>query len=284
VHGTSPLPSRASVRYQLPAHAAQGDGRWYLIRLHFAIAFAHQGGNGLVSVSGLTDGHAASQVEFRRRPAGNKTRTRWSSFDLIHGTTRNVSSAHKVEISSTNYLQYGGVHPGDNRFTVELEQLGSPEVKRLRVFRDSGVVVSRRGPAALTITAARPTEIAAVGETIAVHFAIHNHGGREARDVSVYAGVPHNGLKLIGNRTREFARVRGHSHGSFRVKTLRPGHYKMLLTAAGGAHPAATSIDVVVGSIADDADSTALRIGVGTSIVLVGIAVLGVAHVRRRFS
>lgn len=126
-----------TIRYRLPPDAKQGDGLWYLIRLHFAIRFKRGAGAGNAWLSAVTNDYAGVQVKFTR--AGGSQRVAWNSLDLIRGWVDRTTASRRVEANLDNYLPYRGVRPGRNTFTVALRRAGALEVDRLRVFADSGL-------------------------------------------------------------------------------------------------------------------------------------------------
>jgi hypothetical protein len=280
-------PAAVTVRYRLPRGASQGPRTWYLIRLHFEITFAADSGPGIAYVSGLTNGRAAAQIKYRVTKRPNAApEIRWSSVDLIRGRIERTAASRTVEVRFRNYLQLGGVRPGNNTLTVELERLRNVEVKRLRIFADSGIEVTRLAPAKLVLKPVLPVREVNAGEEFRVGFTLDNDGGRPARDVIVGVDFPRRVLTLLGPVDQRVARVRRRLTGSFRFRALRPGRYRLALAVRSSANRPLAVIDVPVSSSESSrAGRRLVSIIAGALIVGFGLLLLlGGGRWRRRAS
>jgi hypothetical protein len=276
---------RVSLPYRLPAGARQGPDHWYLIHLHFIIIFAPASGPGRAYVIGLTNDHAAAQIQFRqRRPHRHGTpRIAWNSLDLIRGEVKRVTSSRMIEVDFKNYVQLDGVRPGANSLEIVLERFGRLRVASLRVLPDSGIILTGRGPPDLAIRATSPSQEVLTGDTFEVRFVVRNDGGRAARDVGVAVQTPPNGISVVGASTRGLGRV-GSSDGTsggFHLRAERAGDYRLELQAVGGAQFTGTTIGVAVGGAQQSSEWGMLRIGAGSILMLGGAIALFAARRRR---
>lgn len=278
---------RVSLPYRLPADARQGPDQWYLIHLHFIIIFTPANGPGRAYVSGLTNDHAAAQIQFRqRRPHRDGTpRIAWNSLDLIRGEVKRVTSSRRIEVNFKNYLQRDGVRPGANSLKIVMEQFGRLRVASLRVLPDSGIIVTGRGPPDLAIRATSPSQKVLTGDTFEVRFTVRNQGGRAVRDLGVAVAPPH-GISVVGPSTRGLGRVgsSGRTSGRFRLRAERAGDYRLPLQAVGGAQFTGTAIDVAVARAQQSPGWGWVRIAVGSIFMLGGAGFIVAARRRRAAS
>jgi len=217
-HGTTADYRRPRIFFRLPAGASQGPRNWYLVRLHVRVVLASDSGPGKVDVSATTDSAACALIELRvRRSAGHPT-VAWTSVGIVDGSRSGTSPSGTVELRYANYLQAGGVRPGQNELDFQIGQHGSARVAEVRVFDDSGIEFTPLSPANVRLTAERASSAPVhVGERFAVRVAVRNRGERAARAIRVSATYP---TKLLSLATREPIRVALLRHGASATRQL----------------------------------------------------------------
>jgi hypothetical protein len=250
--------------------------KWYVIRLHFAIAFAHPTSAGSAYVSGLANGWAGAQIKFWRKGSRATSPIAWNSLDLIRGEIERQSRSRRIEIDYRNYLPYRGVRPGANRLTFRLERFGKLKVKQFRVFSDSGILVTRHSPPMLTLRGETTSHRLAPGEPFELKYLVRNQGDRDARDVIVGVEVPTTTpLRILGEATEEFRRVRRRAQGTFRLKARRAGRFPIRLFATGSANSTVAPVNVRVVPEPQPASSWNLtRVLLGAVLVVSGVVVM----------
>lgn len=263
---------RFVVPYRLPQHATQGPDAWYLMRLHFAIVFEPNAGRGIAYVGGSTNGHAATQVEFSHRDSNSRF-VHWSSVGLIQGGVSAVGPLKRTVVKTVNFLQFGGVRRGRNRLTVEIESLGMLRPSRIRVFPDTGVIRTRRGPALLRIEAESAPHPVSVGDAVEVPFTMRNVGGRPAPEASITAFAP-DGVEIEGSQTQQMSDVRRIADGRFLIRPARAGEYLVRIEAVGGAKRAVDT--VIIAADSGDGSAQALRWILGVSLIAAGLGLVAV--------
>jgi hypothetical protein len=201
-HATRADYQRPRIFFALPASAAQGPHLWYLVRLHLRLVLAPDSGAGKIDVSATTNGAACALIEFR---VAGPSKVAWTSVGIVDGARSGASSSGTVELRYANYLQNSGVRPGQNELDFQIGQHGAARVAEVRFFDDSGIELSRLGPANVRLTARRASSgPVRVGRRFAVDFALRNPGGRAASGIRVSADYP---AKLLSLATRQPVRV-----------------------------------------------------------------------------
>jgi hypothetical protein len=276
-------PEFRAIRYRLPAGARQGTtGTWYLVRLHFRIAFAKAGGDGLAYVGAATDGRPAAMVKFKSTgSASGSRRIEMSSVDLVDGYKQRTLDADSVDVHYTNYLQDRGVRGGVNTLSFRLDRFGDLKVRELQVLADSAIVVSGRGPAKLVLRAHVPSERVHAGDTFTIWVDRRNRGGRPARDVSVEATPADQGLEVVSAKRLSAGTVAKRLRGAFEIRALAPGRHKIELDVSSNTSRPAVVVDVDVGEGSAGMSVLGTRVG-GLASVLAAIVIAGTAARRRR--
>jgi hypothetical protein len=275
--------SSVTLHYRLPPGSRQGRGLWYLIRLHFAISFRSGTGAGNAWVSAVTNDYAGVLVKFTRRQGDR--RLAWNSLDLIRGWIDRTTGSRTVEVDVNNYLPFRGVRPGQNSYTVTLRRAGALRVDRLKVFEDSGLEVTRRGPARLALAPVLPNESVQRGETFEIGYRLRNIGDRDARQVVVrIAADQGGGLGVIGSDRQHLGRVRDGATGSFRFKAQQTGNYRVLLGADSSAsHPRrAIAVPVVSAGRRHRPAGGVLRVAAAAALLIMGLMLLVLSRRSRR--
>jgi len=190
-HGTTADYRRPRIFFRLPAGASQGPRNWYLVRLHVRVVLASDSGPGKVDVSATTDSAACALIELRVRRSAGHPPVAWPSVGIVDGSRSGPSPSGTVELRYANYLQAGGVRPGQNELDFQIGQHGSARVAEVRVFDDSGIEFTPLSPANVRLTAERASSAPVhVGERFAVRVAVRNRGERAARAIRCLCDVP----------------------------------------------------------------------------------------------
>ena len=273
---------RRVVPFTLPEHAQQGPTDWYLIRLHFTITFAERSRPGFAFISGLTNGHAAAQVEFRvvQRANGGQA-VRWSTLDYIRGETSQLTKDRKIEIRFENYLQYRGLQAGRNLLAVQFERFTGVDVEALTIHPDSGIEMTSTGPAQLELVVEPTSQRVSQGEEFVVRYRVKNVGDRPALRVRVTPELVDQ-IELVGPRVDARAVLRNSLTGSFRLRAVKPGDFPLgIFVDSGTNHPGA----LVEVRVASNLSTMSVLAGfaprvVGALFLLSGVLVLGPALAR----
>jgi hypothetical protein len=137
----------------------------------------------------------------------------------------------------TNYFQYSGVRPGRNILTFAVSQQEGARIKSLRVFPDSGILVSPNGPSAVELTPSLSDRDIRVGEPFRLKFSVRSVG-----EAAVPAGgkvaISAGPLRVIGPRSVKLGRIPvGRAEaGAFKLVGVRAGNapITLLATTSGG--------------------------------------------------
>ena len=282
VRGLRTHAERTSVLYRLPPHASQGPQSWYLIRLHFRLEFAPRTPAGIAYVSASTNGRAAAQIKFTVDRAPGRRQIRWSAVGIVHGSERGVTRKRAVELRYANYLQFGGVAPGENVLTFQLERLGPVQVERFRVFDDSGIELSPLSPASIELRPVLVPRAVRVGDEIEVGFRLRNNGERLATRLAVGVAADPRFLTLRGapfRRLRPLA-AGASAEGSFRFVARRAGRTFVDFGARGSSNRPGARVAVRVEPRATLARRVASygRVTAGVALFALSAALLAVAR------
>jgi hypothetical protein len=277
-------PAELALRFQLPAGAAQGPHRWYLVRLHYRLWFAGDSGRGLAWVMSDTNDRTAAQIEYTTTRRHGRLAVRRTTVDLTHGQRERPGRGPRDALTFTNYLQYEGVRPGSNTWTIRLEQAGAARVERLEVLGDTAILETDRTPFPLTLTASLDGDRPQAGERFAVTAIVAARPGRTVRDVVVQAQSQDGGPTLIGPAEHRIAHVSERARTvSFTFLAHEPGTYPIMLAAASSANDPNMSAEVQVLPSAR-ATSAPTAVWVLASIPALAMVAWLVASRRRRVS
>jgi hypothetical protein len=265
---------RRSVSYGLPQHARQGPAYWFLMHLHFQITFPRHNPPGFVFVSGLTNGKAAALVEFQvMKRVHGVSRIRWSAVNYIRGKTEGTTTGRSIEIHFTNYLQYAGVQPGKNTFTVQLERYTATRAVSLRVFKDSGISSTPLSPAHLILALDDDVKKVRVGDRFAVRYTLRNTGDRPGQKVVITPEFRRGTIGNAGPSVRRLKPLRGTAHGTLWFRALRTGVFPLGVFVSSGSNKPGQLVEIQV-SARPTALQTFLRFlphGVGGMLLLAGL-------------
>jgi hypothetical protein len=264
--------AKMAVEFNLPPQARQGPDVWYLVRLHASLEVSSESGRGLVYVSTLVNGRASNQIEVEVGPnADCGMSLKWSAVDLLEGHTADVICGSRLDLRSTNFAQYRAIRPGASTLTFQMEQLDHVKVESLRIFSDSGILISTRGPARLRFKAVTLDDVVNRGERVAVPFVLRNVGDRPARNVAVgFESVP--GLKNLGDTVRRYDTIAPAIavRSAFPIKARRAGRHRLTIAATSTANRPAIELELPV--LPDD---TERRSGVSRLILIGGLVLFG---------
>jgi hypothetical protein len=149
-------------------------------------------------------------------------------------------------------------------------------VERLYVFPDSGIERTRLGPAKIRLEPLLPSGDVRVGEEFELGFRVRNVGGRPARGVVVGVDLPPGALGAVGSGVSRFPRVNRVAVGSFRLRALEQGRFRIALAARSNSNRPVAVIDVPVGA------SPGNRVEVLTLVVGGALLVAGFLLLRAR--
>jgi hypothetical protein len=239
----------ASVFFELPPNAAQGAaGNWFVVRLHFDL-FLKAKRPGFADVSALVNRRSAALAEFEI--GKDRARFRWESAGAINGRERGRGrTGRPYELWLTNYAQFKSIHGGRNKLTFQVEEYEGVAVRELRVFRDSGVVVTSIPPGKLKLKVAPASRRGPVseGKVLRLPFQLTNVGGCPARDVEIGVIYPHETVEVVGPRTVKIGVLRREARGVFAFRFVRPGTHRLLIGVNSSANHPGVVIDVPVRS------------------------------------
>lgn len=219
-----------SVKYRLPKGATQGQKTWYLIFLHFIMEVDEDTDEGLIYLSGGTNDRTAAQI--RLETLGPNRGVIWSIVDMINGSQTGLSFGNRIELSTVNFLQYGGVFAGDNFLNFQLERFGGAKVKRLVILEDSGIIRTPLGPPKLELDVTVPRRRVKAGDEFTVTVHLKNKGW-PAKDVKLLAIYPQDGLEAVTPDFYYLPSFRGKSPLRFTFKVLKEGLSNLEIKATG---------------------------------------------------
>ena len=240
-------PATLRMGFELPSGAAQGPKRWYVVRLRYRLRFARDSGRGFAWVTSATNGRTAAQIEYTTSRRQGRLGVRRTTVDLIHGQRERPGRSARDAVAYMNYLQYEGVRPGPNTWTIRLEQAGAARVERLEVLGDTAIVETTRTPHPLTLTAALDGDRPRAGERFTVKAILAARPGRSVGDVAVRAVPQDDGAELVGPAEQRVARVTDRARTvRFTFRARRAGAYPLVLTADSDANDPNVSAEVEV--------------------------------------
>lgn len=223
--------SQVTVQFRLPAGAAQNrQGRWYLVHNNFRISFNREFPTGFADVSAKTNGRTASLVEFSPQLVTGQFVVPWITTDWIMGGRARTATSDLVHVRSVNFLQETGIHGDLNALTFQLEQHAGAKVTALEILPQSGIEISRWGPAAVNGRFLRLSKPPHRGTAFRLRYVVKPHSPRAAFNVQLKLDVPQE-VRVIGSQLRQINELPSKTKGSFSLVGARPGWYELRLTA-----------------------------------------------------
>ncbi len=241
-------PKTLRVPFELPVGARQGPDSWYLVRLRYRVRFARDSGRGFAWVTSTTNDRTAAQIEYTTDRRRGRLSVRRTTVDLEHGQRERSSRSARDSLTFTNYLQYQGIRPGKNMWTIDLEQAGSARVERLEVLGDSAIVQTSRNPFPLTLTAAADRERPQIGERFTIKTVLTARPGQPVRDIVVRALPPEGGgVEILGPAKRRIGRQDDRRRTvTFTARARLPGTHAITVVADSDANRPNANVQVEV--------------------------------------
>ena len=252
------LETKRIVPYVLPSHAHEGQGHWYLLYLHFRIEFsarnglahAAPGSSGTANVAVDTNrlGTSASIIFVMSKDRRGRFIVSSDSLGLVNGHI--VSSGPELtrDVTFENFFPYAGVRPGRNQLIFRLRSDVAGMVKRVHVYPDTAIIVSRQGPPHVRLELATPGPRVRAGKTFDLTYTVHNVSGLTPGRVVAGVVYDHHVLKLVSPAlVTEQWKTGDQVSGRFRFRAARAGRSSLEVGAeAGGEHPTATTAITVL--------------------------------------
>ena len=150
-----------SISIPLPEGAQQGPEDWWLLYTHFNVEFDPTSGPGIVWISAGTNDRIAVQLKIIVLDPGSGYLA--SRVELLNGPSLVFTLNPEQTYHVANYLQIGGVQPGQVDLEFHLRKTGDVRVDRLTFLNDSSVIRIPVGPPKLEIDATFPKEEIVLG-------------------------------------------------------------------------------------------------------------------------
>lgn len=279
----SPGDESRVLRFDLPANASQGPGRWYVVHLDLLVEFngsALRGAPGAAAyVSGSTNGRAFASVKFNAQEADGSLRVRWE-FVNVTGVFRDAVAPGSLRLTLSNYPQFQGVRPGRNEMELRLED-PAVLVERAVVGEGSSIEVTGRSPPKLRFARVDgPEDEVQAGATFALAAVLRNEGGLPVKNTEVRILYSEDLLTLVeGNATSGFEWIEKEDLLSWKFKALKGGEGAVRLVVKSESTDSSPLAEVRV-AIRSGGGGTWAVAAVATGAVLAGLGLW--ARVRRK--
>jgi hypothetical protein len=145
--------TQAALTFRLPPGAKEGPGHWYIIRLHFRAEVRPDALPGEFNVAADTNDRTCASIIFDVTRQANRPYVVSDALGLVNGVERIRGPSLVREVDFRNFLVIPGVRPGLNVLTLDLTSNAVPMVRRVRVYADSGIELSRAGPPSAAVKA-----------------------------------------------------------------------------------------------------------------------------------
>jgi hypothetical protein len=223
-------------RFRLPRGARQGPRNWYLTHLHFRIAFSRHSGSGRAYVEALTDGRGSAQIRFDVVRVGSHPVITSDSLGLVAGHVVKTSGALIRTMTFDNYNERGGVTPGINTLTLELEQYGDVRVDSLRFLQDTGIRYSPYSPARISLGVRVDHQRVIVKQLVKLNITVRNSGESTVKGGIVALDFSDNELQADRSTAQSLPTLRGGSsvEETFYLRPLEPGLHQAYVEARAG--------------------------------------------------
>jgi len=123
------------VTYTLPDDATQGPDEWYILNFHFLIEFEETTGGGFCNVGASP----AGSVELETMRVND------APFVRVGGQSVTTTS---IEVHYHSYMGLNNIKPGKNEMTFKYREYEGAKVKRVMVYKDTGISVTATAPSA----------------------------------------------------------------------------------------------------------------------------------------
>jgi len=233
--------------YRLPSGARQGPGSWWRLRLHVRVRIDPRSAAGPVYVNASTNGRTCASIRFLVLRSHGRMEVVSDALGLVNGReiTRGPTLARDIRFE--NFLQYRGVRPGLNELELEVQRTSPARIRDVVFVRDTGLVHTRVGPAAIRPSLFLPARTIHVGDSFDLRFRLVQTAG--ARLTTGSAAVDYD---------REFLRLRGPARlalhwradraavGAFSFEARRAGRPRAAVTFAAGGVSAPAYLEIHV--------------------------------------
>ncbi len=252
------LETQRTVPYVLPSHVHEGPGHWYLLYLHFQIVFSVQ--NGLLHAASGTTGTAdvavdtnrlgtsASIIFQMRRNRNGGFIVSSDSLGLVNGHVVRTGPELTRDITFENFFPYAGVRPGRNELIFRLRSDVAGMVRRVHVYPDTAIIVSREGPLRVRLELATAGPRLKAGKAFDLSYTLHRVSGLTPGRVVTGVRYDHRILELLSPAlvTAKWTKS-DRLRGRFRFRAVHAGRSLLeVAAAAGGQYPAATTAVTVL--------------------------------------
>jgi hypothetical protein len=225
--------------FTLPQGTRQGAPLWYAIHLSGLVHL--KPGHSECELSAATDGATAAQFVIRTQ--GHRTLI--STNGWIQGGSDRMIKSPVYRVNFWNYLQTSGVHGGVNSLTLSVQDLGAPCIRGVRLFKGTGVAVTKADPRELQLLAPRGTLSGTKGQALTIPFEVTRRGGWPDHGATVVLTLPAGWRSLNGTR-RTLSRIGSRRAGSFRVVAGTLGSQQLMLAVAGSYNQPIAPVRVTV--------------------------------------
>jgi hypothetical protein len=182
--------------FTLPERSRQGPRSWFVMRLRARVIVRRTARPSLIYLTGSTNGRASVQVKLTVPPrSAPQQAIRWESYGLLDGLMQHASARAPLTIDARNYLQYKGVRPGHNTFTLGVEEFGGHALRSVRFLATTTIGAGYRSAASIRLAVDRASAHVA-GDRLTVPVTVANHGGRAARHLAIMPDVDENLLQV----------------------------------------------------------------------------------------
>jgi hypothetical protein len=273
--------SDASVYFGLPPGAAEGPGHWYVFHFHYVVRIRPDAAPGDFNVAAATDDRYTASTIFTVRRRGGRLVTTSDDVGMIAGHVRHASTSLVREIRFENFLAYQGVRPGRNVLRFELSSNSVPLVSSVRIFRDTGIELSRLGPTQVSLALHLDAAAFRVGRPFRLGFTLRRVRGRPLDATTVTALYPADSLRPSGGRSQHLRWGSARPlHGAFDFTPLRAGRIPVELRADAGLHSTKALTAVFVAAAPRTGSSWWIWLLV--ACVVAAVAGAGLVGLRRR--
>jgi hypothetical protein len=284
--------------FALPTGARQGPDDWYLFRLHYRLEIDERSGPGLITIGASSNGRAMAQILFRLSHSKAGLRVRGTSVGLVSGSQLRDEAQMTWEDVYTNFFQELGVRPGHSTLSVYVAQTEQAHVRSLRVFMDSGIIVTRNGPSSIELVPILRDRHIRVGEAFRVGYRVESVGA-SALPAGGTVTIQTSGLDVIGAESARLGSIpAGRSAtGSFQLVAARPGTFPITLQVSswGGTRAVELAAKVTArktvvtdsrpgGGVpkGDASETGTLLLAAVLAAGAVALSLLGIRHARSR--
>lgn len=179
----------------------------------------------------LTNGHSAGYLTLTQHNIGGTSFLEWLDYDLFTGGTGGIAMGNWVTLHFRNYLQYAGVNPGRNTFTVVVHQYRGGVVRAAQLLRGSRIGHGSLSPAKMNLSIRLIRNRLRMGGFLPVKYEVRN-SGFPARQTGMMIAISGPGLAVAGRPTAYWGWT-VHRRGTVWLQALAIGKYYVHLLVNG---------------------------------------------------